>query len=317
VRILPLLIGGVMGAAALVGGCSSTGALNSFAPDGDYKLASNIVYDTHGDKLDVYTPLNAQNAPVVVFIPGGRWEQENTLPKEQYRFVGEALSAKGYIAVVPNYRTYPQVKFPDFISDCAKAVVWIHANAHYYGGDPAKIVVLGHDAGAYIAAMLALNPEYLKQAGGDRSWLRGMIGLAGPYDFLPITDPDLRDLFGPPESFEATQPILFADGSNPPMLLLAGDDDKIVEVKNTNNLYDRIKRNNGTVEKVIYPKMSHERILAALATRLQRESDVMTYIVGFVQRYTSGAPRANNFGIQTSVPGIQTSVPGIQTSVPK
>ncbi len=301
-RIVPLSSAILLGAALALGACTSNGMLNSFTPDDDYKLATDIAYDTNGDKLDVYTPTHAQNAPVVVFLPGGRWEQDSTLPKEKYRFVGQALSAKGFIAMVPNYRTYPQVRFPAFILDSARAVVWAHTNAKYYGGDASKIIVLGHDAGAYNAAMLALNPDYLKQAGGDRAWLRGAIGLAGAYDFLPITDPDLRDLFGPPESFEATQPILYADGGNPPMLLMSGQDDTIVPVSNTNNLYDRIRRNNGTVDKVIYPKMSHGRILETLATRLQSESDVMNYVVTFVQHNTGAPPKQNNYGIQTSIP---------------
>ncbi|MDB5988055.1 MAG: alpha/beta hydrolase [Nevskia sp.] len=301
-RTVPFLLAGLLVVGGGVSGCSSNSMLNSITPDDDFRLATDIAYDTNGDKLDVYTPPHAQNAAVVVFIAGGRWEQASTLPKEKYRFVGEALSAKGFIAMVPNYRTYPQVKFPDFVEDCAKAVVWAHANAKYYGGDPNKIVVLGHSAGAYNAAMLALNADYMKRAGGDRAWLRGMIGLAGAYDFLPLTDPDLRDLFGPPENFETTQPILFADGSNPPMLLMAGEDDNIVNVSNTNNLYDRIKRNNGTVEKVIYPKMSTHKIISSLATRLQSQSDVMKYVVSFVQRTTAAPPKQNNYGIQTSIP---------------
>jgi len=301
VRIASFLLAGMFALGLALAGCSSTSMLNSITPD-DYKLATDIAYDTNGDKLDVYTPPHAQNAPVVLFFAGGRWEQDSTQPKEKYRFVGEALSAKGFIAIVPNYRTYPRVKFPAFIEDCARAVAWAHANAKYYGGDPGKIVVLGHQAGAYNAAMLALNPDYLKQAGGDRAWLRGMIGLAGPYDFLPITDPDLRDLFGPPENFDTTQPILYADGNNPPLLLMSGEDDDIVAVKNTNNLYDRIRRNNGTVDKVIYPHMSHQKIVSSLATRLQGQSDVMKYVVSFVERVTSAAPRQNNYGIQTSVP---------------
>lgn len=303
---IALLAVAVAAAAAMLGlgGCSGPAVLNSITPDDTYKLASNVVYDsTTGMKLDVYTPLNvAANAPVVVFILGGRWEQGTTYSKEKYRFVGEALAAKGFVAMIPDYRLYPQVKYPAFVDDCAHAVVWAHANARHYGGDAGKLVVLGHSAGAYNAAMLALDPAFMKRAGGERAWLRGMIGLAGPYDFLPITDPDLRDIFGPPENFESTQPILYADGSNPPMLLMAGEDDDVVLVKNTLNLYDRIKHNNGIVDKVIYPHLSHTKIVASLATRLQGEADVMKYVASFVERVSNAQTKPDNYGIQTTVP---------------
>jgi len=291
----------------LLSACSGQEILNRVTSDDGYQLASNVAYDDASAlKLDVYSPVDAKNAPVIVFFFGGRWEEGS---KEQYKFVGQALAARGFVAVIPNYRLYPQVKFPGFLTDCAKAVRWAHMNATRYGGDPNKLVVMGHSAGAYNAAMLALNPDFMKSAGGDRSWIRAMIGLAGPYDFLPITDPDLRDLFGPPESYDQTQPVLLVDGRNPPMLLMAGEDDETVFAKNSHSLASRIEKAGGPVETVFYPKMSHAKIIATIATSsLARlavgQSDVMFYVNDFVRRNTSGAPQRqnSNSGLQTIVP---------------
>lgn len=286
---------------AALAGCAGQQFLNAITPDSGYALASDLVYDAAtGEKLDVYTPPNARGAPVVVFFFGGRWERGD---KAEYKFVGQALAARGFVAVIPNYRLYPQVRYPAFLQDCAHAVAWVHAHVAGYGGDPNKIVLMGHSAGAYNAAMLTLDPEFLQQVGGSRAWIRGMIGLAGPYDFLPITDPDLRELFGPPENFPRTQPVLYVDGRNPPVLLMHGEQDQTVWVKNTNELYDRIQRAGGPAEKVLYPKLDHKWLIADVATRFQGYADVMNRIEEFVRRVTSGsASSAPPSSIQTIVP---------------
>lgn len=299
VRALFLIIASLLALSA----CSSNQFLNATASDSGYTLSQNVVYDdTTGLKLDVYAPQQAAgNAPVVVFFFGGRWSAGD---KQEFKFVGQALAARGFVAVIPNYRLYPQVRYPDFLNDCARAVAWTHAHIGSYGGSAARIVLMGHSSGAYNAAMLALDPEFLARAGGNRSWVRGMIGLAGPYDFLPLTDPDLRDLFGPPESYEKTQPVFHVDGNNPPLLLMHGGKDETVDIKNTNSLFDRVKRAGGTADKVIYPKLDHGRILDVTATRMQDYADVMDKIDAFVQRVTVGnAPTsAQPSSIQTYVP---------------
>ncbi|MDR3418343.1 MAG: alpha/beta hydrolase [Nevskia sp.] len=282
--------------------CSSQGFLNATTPDSGYGLSQNVVFDdSTGLKLDIYSPQNAGNAPVVVFFFGARWEEGD---KEEYKFVGQALAARGFVTVIPNYRFYPQVHYREILLDCAKAVVWTHSHIGSYGGSPGRIVVMGHSAGAYNASMLALDPEFMKQAGGNRLWIRGLIGLAGPYNFLPITDPDLRDLFGPPESFESSQPVFHVDGGAPPILLMHGGKDETVDVQNTNELYDRIKRANGSVEKVLYPDLDHKWIIADVATRLQGQADVADKIDDFVKRVTVGNPpqAQQPSSIQTFVP---------------
>ncbi|WP_439640322.1 alpha/beta hydrolase [Nevskia sp.] len=295
--------------ALLLSACSGQQIVNDLTSEKGYGLSSNIVFDsTTGLKLDIYSPAGASGAPVVIFFHGGRWSEGK---KEDYKFVGQALAARGMVAVIPDFRQYPQVRYPKFLQDNARAVRWVRDQVTQYGGDPGKIVLLGHSSGAYNAAMLTLNPELLKAVGGDRTWLRGTIGLAGPYDFLPITDPDLRDIFGAPENYDQTQPVLYPDGKNPPMLLMHGQDDEIVLVRNTESLAARIQQANGPVETVIYPKMSHRKIIASVATSsivqiAVGQSDVAFYINDFVKRTTSAAakpvPPPAPGGLQTIVP---------------
>ena len=162
---------------------------------------------------------------------------------------------------------------------------------------------MGHSSGAYNAAMLALDPRFLTAVGGSRDWLSGMIGLAGPYDFLPIYDPTLRDIFGPPEKFQDTQPIFHVDGENPPLLLMAGQDDEIVQAENTNSLRRAVVSAGGAVDVVMYPKMSHEKLVSSLATRLQSSTDVMAHVVEFINENTAGR------GSVRSRPSPHSSVP--------
>ena len=280
---------GILGLiASLLGGCSGQRLLNTLTFETNYTRATNIVFDpSTGLKADVYTPQGAKNAPVVVFFFGGRWSEGD---KDLYEFVGGALAKQGFVAIVPNYRLYPAVKFPAFVEDSAKAVRWAHDNAERYGGDAGRLFVMGHSSGAYNAAMLASDESYLKAVGGSRKWLSGMIGLAGPYDFLPFTDADIIDMFGPPERFEQTQPINHVDGKNPPLLLLHGEDDTSVWPKNSKNFAAKVKAAGGSVEIVLYPKMSHSWIVASLSQLLQGRSDVMTYAADFVMRKSGLRP---------------------------
>ena len=278
----------------LLAGCSGLAVLNSMTTDSGYAVATNIPYDRDtGMSLDMYNFRGSRDAPVVVFLYGGRWTEGS---KDDYKFIGQALTSQGFITVIPDYRKYPKVRFPTFVQDAAKAVKWTHDNIQRYGGDPRKIFIMGHSSGAHMAAMLALNEEYLKAVGGSRSWLRGMIGLAGPYDFLPLTAPDLRDLFGPPDRYELSQPILFTDGQNPPLLLLHAEDDQTVLVKNTRNLARAVAKAGGPVETLIYPKVgcpalnSHYCIVATIAAPLRRQSDVLDGVTDFIRRRSGMTP---------------------------
>lgn len=267
---------------SLLAGCGSPAVINRMSSDSGYKLAANLPIERkRGIVADVYYPPNATAAPVVLFFHGGRW---SSLDKSEFKFVGQALASVGYVAVLPEVRKYPQVRFPDFVDDAALAVKWARDNAGTYGGSADKLFVMGHSSGAHIAAMLALNPEYLKAVGGDRTWLRGMIGLAGAYSFMPITAPDLRDMFGPVDRFRFSQPVFYADGSNPPLMLVHGRDDDVLPVKNTEELAKAVSKAGGAVETVIYDSLSHNMVVGSLASYLRGRADVLDNIVDFVTR---------------------------------
>lgn len=276
---LLLMLGGLL---SLVG-CSGQALVNAFTPGNGYQRHADIAYGGEPrQRLDVYMPEDLSHpAPVVVYLYGGRWEEGD---KNGYKFIGQALTSIGCVAVVADYRLYPQVKFPAFVEDGAAAVAWTHAHASDYGGDPDRLFVMGHSAGAHIAAMLTLDPEYLRQVGGSPDWLAGMIGLAGPYDFLPLEAEDLRDIFGPPERFPESQPINFVSGDNPPMLLLAGTEDHTVYPRNSRNLAAAVSQAGGPVALKLYPGTGHIRIVAALAAPLRFLGDQLRDIDGFIEQ---------------------------------
>jgi acetyl esterase/lipase len=273
--------------------------LNSLTSTKEFTRSSNLPYDAQNKlALDVYKPTAKDGVPTVVFFYGGRWSSGS---RNDYEFVGGALASAGYCTVIPDVRQYPMVRFPAFVEDGARAIKWARDKVEDYGCDGKKIFIMGHSSGAHVAAMLAMDGRYLKAVGGSRAWLRGMIGLAGPYDFLPITDPMLRDLFGPVEKFDQSQPIVFADGLNPPLLLMAGEDDETVPIKNTKNLAAAVARSGGPVETVIYPKMPHARMLSAIGPYLRDQSDVLAQIKTFLDKWSVASfQRSNTPDIETT-----------------
>ena len=215
-------------------------------------------------RLDLYVPAHAstKNVDVIVFLYGGRWTVGE---KQDYRFVGSALADKDFIVVIPDYRKYPQVRFPTFVEDAAKALAWVSDHIAAYHGNPARIHIIGHSAGAHIGALLTADAQYLAAEGKDRSLvIHDFAGLAGPYAFIP-DEPDLMDMFGPPGHYPTMQVPTFIDGHQPPMLLLYGDQDTAVKSMNLERLEQRIKERGGCVRSIIYPGVGHTGILAALS----------------------------------------------------
>lgn len=214
-------------------------------------------------KLDIYIPADAKDTPfdVIVFFYGGRWTYG---AKEDYRFVGATFAKRGFLVVIPDYRKYPQVRFPLIVQDGAKALAWAYDHIAESHGNPARIHVVGHSAGAHIGALLAADRHYLAEEGHDRLLiLRDFVGLAGPYAFTP-DEPDLEDMFGPPKNYPNMQVTTFIDGTQPPMLLLYGDRDTAVKLANLEKLEQRIKQRGGCVRSHIYPGVDHTDLIGAL-----------------------------------------------------
>jgi acetyl esterase/lipase len=256
--------------------------INSIVPRDGYHEQRGISYgELNRQKLDVYIPkAETQDPPVVVFFYGGSWQSGR---RQDYRFIAEALTARGMVAVIPDYRVYPEAKFPDFIEDGAAAVSWVRNHIGNFGVAASRLFLMGHSAGAHIAAMLALNPHYLAQAGMSAHKLTGFIGIAGPYDFLPLKSPRLIKIFGWSNGIPETQPVNFVSPGAPPALLLHGARDKIVGPHNTKHLAQRLREAGDRVEDKIYPDFKHIKILIVLASPFQDGEPVMDDIVQFIR----------------------------------
>src|ERR1700722_13558436 len=210
----------------LASACSPATVLNALARSRGIVVQNDIPYlpgPRHA--LDVYAPAQGNGSadrPVVVFFYGGGWEDGD---RSLYRFVGAELAAHGIVAIIPDYRIYPDSVFPAFMQDAAQAVAWAHDHAAQFGGDPHRLFLMGHSAGGHIATLLAYDGEYLQAAGVDPRGIRGVIGLAGPYDFLPLKTATLKAIFGPESEWPRSQPINYVAAAAPATLLLAGSSD--------------------------------------------------------------------------------------------
>lgn len=276
--------------AALLAACSPLRVFNAFVPDNGFRATHDIPFaENPRNKLDLYTPstpntANAQGSqagarkPVVVFFYGGAWDSGE---KSSYLFAAEALTSKGYIVVIPDYRLYPEVMFPTYMDDAALAVKWTFEHIAEHGGDPANLFVMGHSAGAQLAALVAYDGKYLERIGVDKRRIKGVVSLAGPLDFLPLTEAKLEFIF-PQAVRAASQPINFVTGKEPPSLLLHGEDDTRVGIHNSRNLAARIVARGGSVETTYYPEMGHVGILLALAAPLRNGKPVLDRVAKFI-----------------------------------
>jgi acetyl esterase/lipase len=270
--------------ALVASGCARLGFLAANVPAtfGAHKRHTNIAYGPEPrQRLDVYVPESTAAAPraVVVFWHGGRWSFGD---KADYRFVGAALAQCGYVAVLPNYRHYPQVKMAGFMDDAARAAVWAGAHAKDFGGDQSRLYLMGHSAGAHMAALVTLDPRYFAALGQGVPPIAGVIGLSGPYDFLPLRELDVQDMFGPPPDYPQSQPINFVRRDAPPMLLLHGLDDVTVLPKNSRNLAAALDANGGSATLKLYPKRGHADTVAALAALARSRAPTLADILAFV-----------------------------------
>ena len=267
--------------ALLASGCQRTALLwaNRGLPPPD---ASVVYAPTLGMSLDVYRPAatSAERMPVVVFFYGGGWSSGR---REDYRFVGRRLAEAGILAVVADYRTWPAAGFPAFVEDGARAVAWARANAADFGGDPERLFVAGHSAGAQIAALIGSDPRYVRAHGLQPRTLAGVIGLSGPYDF-DVTG-DLIPIFGPTAQWPQAQALNYVDGNAPPFLLVHGDADQRVEARDSTLLAERLRSADGKATLLMLEGAGHTAPLIALYDP-NRDPRVLDAI----RRFTGAAP---------------------------
>ena len=259
-------------AAFVAAGCSPLSAFNTLVPKDitGKQIARDLRYGAHPRQmLDIYAPRGAaagSSRPVVVFFYGGSW---NSGTRRGYSFVGRALASRGFVTVIPDYRLVPEVRYPGFVEDGAAAVRWARDHAATYGGNPHRIVLVGHSAGAYIAAMLALDPRWL---GDARDAVRGFAGLAGPYDFTPFDVAASRAAFGDWPDPAATQPVTWAGAGDPPTLLLVGGKDTLVSPRNSETLAQKLRAGGVRVDLRRYPGLGHVGMVTTIARPLRRRS---------------------------------------------
>ncbi len=275
--------------AASISACSPLKIINGLTPADTYTATTDIAYGTDArNKMDVYQPKkpatptrdSPNGYPIVVFFFGGSWVSGD---RESYRFVAEALAAKGILVMVADYRLYPQVRYPDFLTDCAQAVAWAQREAARYGGDTQRLYLMGHSSGAYNAAMLTLDPRWLTAAGVKPTAVAGWIGLAGPYDFFPMTNKQAQPVFNHPDYPAGSQPIDYVSRAAPRTFLgVPTTDDVVNPERNTQQLAEKLRAAGVPVTLKRYPSASHASLIGAFAWPLRRVAPVLEDVAQFV-----------------------------------
>ncbi len=257
------------------------------------EVLSDIEYDrAAGLNLDLYIPPEQADdapAPVVVFFYGGSWQRGR---KENYGFLGTAIAERGYLVVIPDYRKFPAVRYPAFVEDGAAAVAWVHARIADYGGDPQRIFLSGHSAGAHIGAMLVSDERYLAARQLEASQIRGFAGLAGPYDFTPEAR-TIKQIFGPPARYPLMQTSRFIDGGEPPMLLLYGLEDGLVGPGNLERMEAALEAKGNCYQVIRYPDAGHIGLIRAFTWIDRDRPPAMADMLGYFDllQTEEGCPR--------------------------
>ncbi len=266
----------------LLAACSPLGALNVLVPERGFERTEGIAYGpAPRHRLDVYVPRvdGAASLPVIVFFYGGAWQGGD---RGSYLFMAQALASRGFVVVIPDYRVYPEASYPGFVEDGARAVAWVTSNIGAHRGDAKRLVLMGHSAGAHIAAMLAYNRRFLDA--GSRASIRAFVGLAGPYDFKP-SEAVIEKILGAEGGTELAMPAHWVRGGEPPSLLVTGDKDTRVEPGNTERLAQRLRAAGSPVEVRHYPSLNHSTLLLRFAAPL-RDDELLQSIAEFARRVT-------------------------------
>lgn len=269
--------------AGLLAGCSASDVLNALVPSDGYVRHEAVPYGANPRQaLDVYEPKSALPAggrTVVVFFYGGSWRDGS---RNTYKFVGEALTSKGYVAVIPDYRVYPEAVYPVFVEDAARAVRWAVDNAARYGGNKDRLVLMGHSAGAHIASLIMLDPQFLTAVDLPHDVVKGFVGVAGPYSFDPLRTEVARAVFSHLADPNVARPITFVKNASAPMLLLHGSDDTTVGPQNSLNMAKALQYEGKPVTHIVYPDVAHVGIIAAMATPLRSYAPTLTDTTTFI-----------------------------------
>ncbi len=289
-KLLSLWLVLPLAALASLAACSPTSTLNALASSSTHSFTGGVAYGALArQKLDIYQPtVNAPAGgwPTVVFFYGGSW---NSGERGSYKFLAEALAARGVLVLVPDYRLYPEVRYPEFLHDSALALAFGFSQSARLGGNAKRVFVMGHSAGAYNAAMLALDPRWLAPTCHTPAKLAGWIGLAGPYDFLPMTNVDAQPVFFHPNYPPGTQPLEYAGAGAPRSFLGAPIKDSLVDPqRNTVGLASKLQAANVPVTLKLYERVSHTTLAGAFAKPLRWLAPVLADVMAFINE---GSPQ--------------------------
>lgn len=291
VAILLVLLFGGGTRLVVAGGAKSLNLADRLLGDGDgatLQVAGQPYGPGARNKLDIWVPAGATKSdrlPVLVWLYGGGWYSG---ARGDYGFVGRAFAKQGFVVVIPDYRLVPKGHWPDFLEDSAAAVVWTQAHIADYGGDPDRIALAGHSAGAYNAAMLALDPQWMRAAGSDTGVIRGVAALAGPYDFYPFEKGGRAEVaMGDIRPIERTQPIAFARADAPPLWLAHGTADSVVRVRNSRRLAAAMAKAGGSATLRTYDGLSHNDLVMALTGPLSYKGPILAEMTDFLRGATA------------------------------
>lgn len=218
--------------------------------------------DDPRQKLDIYLPRHTRVKSTIVFLYGGGWVSG---ARWYYRLFGRAMAARGHVIVIPDYRLFPEVRFPTFNEDAALAVKWTCDNLLKLGGHPSRLFLMGHSAGAHISVTLALDGSYLGRHGLSPASIAGVIGIAGPYTLDPLKWKGIKDIFAPSASApSAARPIKLVRMGAPSMLLLHGERDRVAGAHASTRLAEALRSVGTNARAILYPKLGHFEILASM-----------------------------------------------------
>ncbi|MBB5375116.1 acetyl esterase/lipase [Deinococcus metalli] len=279
-----LLLGLVVGAAVLAG-CSQRSAqdtLNRAVSTSGLDVTRDVAYgpDTR-NRMDVYAPHGAANAPVVLFVHGGSWEGGD---KDGHKFVGESLARAGYVTAVMSYRLAPQNRYPTFVQDTALALKVLRERAKTFGGNPENVFVMGHSAGAFNAVEAVDNARWLREVDVPVSAVRGVIGVAGPYSYDFRSLPSAR-AFPEGATPDEVMPDRHVRPDAPPHLLLVAGSDRTVGAQNGENMRAALDRAGVPVTFTVLPGMGHITIIAAMARPLTFLGPTRRDVIAFIEAH--------------------------------
>lgn len=272
-------------AAITFAACAPVTLLNTITPSGSFSKAKNVSYGSlERQTMDLYKADKPRaNAPVLVFIHGGSWEEGS---KDIYKFLAEGFTSEGFDVAVPNYRLYPDAVYPQMLEDSAKAVA--HVAKQY---PDRSIVIMGHSAGAYNALMVGLNKDYMAAEGVsvcDR--ISGIVSLAAPTGVYPLKKEPLITIF--PDRFQKDDaPLAYTNAPAPAVFAMNGGDDTTVGPKNAEELAAKVTARGGAAELKIYDGVDHTEAVQFLSRHFDGKAPIKEDIIGFVD----GLPKSGNY----------------------